>query len=545
MNLLLHHLRKDLRCVRWAILYTWLLSASVLWFPFVPLEERCEQLKWLWLSRYSSWFMLCLIVGRLIQLDAPLREGAFIRTRPAFLSDMIRSKCLVILMLIVPMALFECLMLLLIGLRPGAMEMLLVFAENLLVLAATAAIGMAMALRVDSAGKFNGSVVAWGGILFIGWIAFTWFKSSYERSGKPEWSYTLEYLKISRLLMIQVVALIGAVIGIVIFIRSNRRETLTKALAITALCAIAALLFWPLNFVKTFAPPAREAPQSEWPDQSKLKFTFEKKWVGGNNNKKSVLYCADGGYDNVLYRRIDAYGSLMGLTGDWEAAYDSSYQSLLTLSNGKSFSKSHKAWTGLSRQSILPQLGIPIPYTIVGKQIRQFALTEFKLEDAAGALTGAKLNGTMQIHLKRPVILARMPLRKGTSTVVDGHHITINDVANSGDEVHFNFVTQTHMVQLQGGWQTLSTDRFNYAVIHAARKEFLDHPGVGGSNLRSGHYSVRNERITGNLLDIHRKEKPIPPDWLDGAELLITGDENGGSFSQSFDFPNINLSNER
>lgn len=542
MNLLLHHLRKDLRFARWMILFTLVLASGALWFSSVPLEERAEQIKWLYLSRYGSWLLALLTAGNLIQLDAPFREGGYLKTRPAPRSTVFLSKMIAVLILIVPLAMIECLLLILLDLKPGATNLLLVFAENLLTLAMVCSVSMAMSIGKKSAAKFNASVIAWIGIWVIGSIAFIWCKDTYFRTEIPEWSDTLGYLLASRSLMAQIVALTSAVIGIVLFVRSGRRETISKSLAITAVCAIATLLFWPHNFVKTFVPPAREAPKNEWPDPAKLKFTFEEKWVGGD--KRSVLICVDGGYNGVLYRSIDAYGSVTGLTGGWKAAYDNSYQSLLTLSNGKTFSRNRKARAGLNWQAILPQLGIPNRYANDGKQIRQFPLTEFKLEDAADALTGAKLSGTMQIHLKRPLILARIPLQKGASSVIDGSHFAITDVVNSGDEIHVNFVTQTHMVHLHGGRQMTRANRFNYAVIHAERREFLDHAGAGGSNLRSGHYSVLNERISGKLLDGH-KEKSFPPDWIDGAEFLIIGEENGGSFSQSFDFPNINLSNER
>ena len=75
MNLLLHHLRKDLRFARWLILITLVLAAGVLWFPCVPLEERTEPIKWLYLSRYGIWLLTLLTAGHLIQLDAPLRES--------------------------------------------------------------------------------------------------------------------------------------------------------------------------------------------------------------------------------------------------------------------------------------------------------------------------------------------------------------------------------------------------------------------------------------------------------------------------------------
>jgi hypothetical protein len=150
----------------------------------------------------------------------------------------------------------------------------------------------------------------------------------------------------------------------------------------------------------------------------------------------------------------------------------------------------------------------------------------------------------MHIHLKRPVILAKIPLRKGAKAVVDGRLITITDVENPGNEISYNLVTETHMVHLHGGWQKIWTNRFEYVVIHATRREALYRQGSGQSNLRTGHHSIQKEDGQGKLMKQH-KELPIPPDWTDGAELLVIGEENGGSFSQSFDFPNINLSDQR
>jgi hypothetical protein len=81
-------------------------------------------------------------------------------------------------------------------------------------------------------------------------------------------------------------------------------------------------------------------------------------------------------------------------------------------------------------------------------------------------------------------------------------------------------------------------------VINAARGEYLEDNGGGESNPHSGHLSVRNLDFSKAIYPQH-KRKEIPPNWLDGAELLIVGEEHGGGFSQSFDFQNINLSNDR
>ena len=541
MNLLLHHLRKDLRFARWMMLAALFVSAVILWFPNVPLAERTRQIQWLWLARYGGWLLAFLTAGHLIQLDAPLREGAFFRTRPVPLATLIPPKCLVVLILIVPMAMIECLMLLLMGLRPGATELLLVFAENLLVLAAVAAIGMAMALREDSARKFNASVVGWGGILLIGWIAFAWFQSSHQRSEKPEWSYTLEYLKTSRLLMAQVVALTGAVVGIALFARSGRRETISKSLAITALCALATLFCWPLNFVKAFAPPHREAPRNEWPDQTKLKFAFE----ADRNYQSIITFNGDGGYNDVTYRPIYGNGRLTGLTDGWRPSFDTSYESELKLSNGKTLSSHREAWARLGPQVIIPMLGIPGPYGTDDKQSTGFQLAEFKLQDAVGAMTGAHLKGTMQIPLKRPVILARMPFRQGASIQLGNQRIDLTKVETNLDEITYTIVQQKPLINLRGAWFNQDGGVVDFIVIHAARKEFLYKGSASTGNNTSDHYAIELMDFTEPVWHSDYGKHPIPPDWIAGAELLIIGDENGGSFSQSFDFPNIKLSNDR
>ena len=541
MNLLLHHLRKDLRHSRWLILITLLVSAGILWFPSVPLEARVEQINWLSLARYGSWLLALLTAGHLIQLDAPLRESGYLRTRPAPRATVLLSKMIAVFFLIVPLAMVECLFLVLLDLKPGVTTLILVFTENLLMLAMICSVGMALSIRQESAARFNASVVAWIGVGVIGWIAFTWCKSAYSRTEKPEWSYTIEYLETSRLLMAQVVALIGAVTGIVLFVSSGHRDTITKSLAITALCALATLFFWPLNFVKAFAPSDREAPKNEWPDQAKLKFAFEE-----NRNFKSIItYHGDGGYNDVTYRPIDGNARLTGLTDGWQPLSQTSYESELTLSNGKILSSRREAWASLGSRVIIPTLGIPSPYGNNEEQSSSFQLAEFKLQDAVGAMTGAHLKGTMEIPLKRPVILARIPFRQGASIQLGNQRIDLTKVETSLDEINFTIIQQKPLINLRGAWFNHDGGVVDFLVIHPGRKEFL-YEG-GGSNRRdtSGHYAIETKELTQPIWQADFRKHPIPPDWTDGAELLIVGDENGGSFSQAFDFPNIKLSNER
>jgi hypothetical protein len=101
------------------------------------------------------------------------------------------------------------------------------------------------------------------------------------------------------------------------------------------------------------------------------------------------------------------------------------------------------------------------------------------------------------------------------------------------------------MIKLQGGWQKIWTHRFNYAVINMQRREFLTAKNSGENNLEAGHFSLQSLNFSASIWNKRHDRTPIPPDWLDGAELLIIGEENGGSFSQDFDFQNINLGDER
>jgi len=547
MNHIVLFFRKDLRLMRWPILLLATEALGVmLWYSMLPIEKRVAQIAVLPFWRFVIWAACFLIIGGLTQRDAPLREGAFFRTKPVALSTVLRSKCLMALFIVVLFAAIETVSLLMLGLKPGVLDFLLIFIEELLVLSALGAVSMALAMREQTAGKYFSSVAGWGGILLVGWIAFSWFKSSYFRNEKPDWSYDLEYLKLSRLLTAQFVLMAGAIIGILLFSHSRRRESISRSLALTTVCAIATLFCWPVNFVKIFAPALREAPKNEWPDQTKLKFAFEEQTSGRDEKKSIFAFNGDSGYNDVSYRKIQANARLTGLTGGWQPGYDNSYQSVLTLSNGTVFSGNHQAWGSLGWQDLLRRLGIPCPgYTDPAKQFHQFALSEFKLEDAGGAMTGAKLKGTMQIPLKRAVVLSRLPFRKGASTRIGQQLIEISRIDCLGDRINYVVATQSALIQLRGGNFVNNLNRLEFLVVNAGRGEFLFKGSQSGRSGPAGHYSLETLTFSESIWNKGYKEMPIPPDWTAGAELLVIGDENGGSFSQDFNFVNINLSNER
>ena len=534
MNLLLHHFRKDLRHTRWLILATLMVTAVVLWYPSAPLEERAVQINWLWMiSHYGGGLMLLLTSGHLIQLDAPLREGAFFRTRPVPLATLIPSKCLVILMLIVPMAMCESLMLLVVGLRPGALELLLVATENLWVLAAIAAIGMAIALRVDSVRKFNACVIGWGAILSIGWIAFTWFRSSHQRTEKPDWGFTLEYLKISRLLMAQLVTLAGTIIGIVRFARSPRRETITQSLALTAVCATATWFFWPLNFVKTCVPALREAPKNEWPDPAKLKIIIDPSKFQPSKFNKNIS-----GYNGFTYCAISSFYDIKGLPADWFPNAANGYRSEIVLADGRVIKRYRESFGPVQPAAIQHQLKIADPAIVY--RVWQAELADFKPQPYVGSLTGARLKGEILLQLNRPVILARAPFKEGLSLRVPHRQIQIPKIEVIGDELRWTQLEVSSSCSLRGGATRLSEDCISCLIIQQDRGEFIVSYGGSGGNT-AGHCYFQTMDFQG-VINPMGKKKPITPEWLAGAEFLVIGQEYGGTITQSFDFSDVNLS---
>jgi hypothetical protein len=79
-------------------------------------------------------------------------------------------------------------------------------------------------------------------------------------------------------------------------------------------------------------------------------------------------------------------------------------------------------------------------------------------------------------------------------------------------------------------------------AIHHERGEFLKSQSRGTSNLSTTHYAlIRMDHEENIWLESGRDNQPIPPGWLDGAELIITGDEYGGTLTREFRLENLNL----
>ncbi|TAG09320.1 MAG: ABC transporter permease [Verrucomicrobia bacterium] len=548
MNLLFHHVCKDLRHSRWLIVLTWLTAACILWLPASLVEKRVEVMQWLPYISCGAWVLVFLTAGRIVQLDAPRRDTAFLRSRPFSSSDWLASKLSSCLILILPMALLQVAMVLVTGLRPEFIDLLLIFFEEMLAFCVVMTLALAIATRSKTYSNFIGTTMV---IFFAAYIIFVMYmiaEKQLARTTKSEWSYDNEYLKLSRLLITQVIAVLGLAGGLFLCMRARRPERLAAVISSTVMIAALAWFFWPLNFVKTFTRPEATAPRSEWPDLSKLKLSFREQESWSQKKAGSVparFSFSDGVYNDTTYRRISGHTQLDGLPEEW-FAFPNSFEYELSLTNGKTFSGRYTASAGLWELMALPLVGMALPWDKSTNPLCDVELAEFPLPKAADAMTGAKLRGNVHVPFKRPVILGRLPLRAAASTKIGNRHISITEVERNDMEIRYKLAIEQLRVLTRGDWYSESHRRIEFLAVNVAKREFLRQGSAESSGRSFGHYSLQFLDFSQTIHRDLTKEHDggiIPEDWLNGAELLIVGDEFGGTLSQSFDFSEVTLSN--
>lgn len=544
MNLSFHLLRKDFKYARFWILATWVVAAMALLFPLLSIEKRGDLAAWLVAFRYGSWLLLFLTVSHVVLLDAPARDSAFFRTLPISFSAWLRSKLLFVLILVLPMALVQSVMLIALGIAPQLGGLVLLFAEDFLSHSVVAGLAMAMAARKPNHARFYASVMIWVGVGIFGIFVFGSIQESSVK--KEKWSYSSQYLTMSRFLVVQLWLVIGILAGLMAFSRNRRVGTIGAALVVTLVGSGFVMKFWPVNFVEAMAIPEAEAPRSEWPDTDEMKLEFVEQNFG--KRKKSMFSSGDGGYNGTTYRRIIVNSKLTGLAEGWFAS-SNGYNAELKLSNGKSILTSEQPMGSINEKLLLPSLGIPSAMDVSANyELSAVDIAEFALPDAAEAMEDAKIRGEVIIPFKRPIILARLPLKAGESVKVGNCRYQIISATQIGDEISFKLSLEFPLVKASGGYHSNHHGNTEFLVINQKKRNYLQSGGSGSSGATLGHYGAQHMDFDMSIWEDWSKGEPTKPDttgWLDDAELLIVGEESGGTFTHAFDFSGISLSNPR
>ncbi|MGJ8642329.1 MAG: hypothetical protein ACSHX9_02880 [Luteolibacter sp.] len=514
--------------------------------PLVSVENRFGMTMWLVAFRYGSWLLLFLTVAHVVLLDAPARDSAFFRTLPISFPKWLRSKLLFCLVLISPMAVVQGVMIIALGIAPGLIGLVLLFAEDFLAHALVAGLAVTMAARKPNHAKFYASVMICVGVIIAGMFISAAVQEQMHSARKVEWSYSSQFLTQSRFIVVQVLAFVGLLAGLILFSRSRNIWTLGMGLLGILLVSVLTMKFWPVNFVEMMAKSEAEAPRSEWPDVDQMPFEFVETQVGRRN--RSMFSSSDGGYNSTTYRTIRVNSELAGLPEGWYA-HTNGYKSEIELSDERSIYSSDQAGGALHEETILPELGIPSSRNRRA-EINRLTLNigEFAMPDASGATENAKIRGEVEVPFKRPVILTRIPLKAGESVNVGGSRYQIVSVSQEGDTIRLEILHEYGSISVRGGSKSAFRWKVNFLAINEERRSFLDCGGSGSSGTHVGHYGAQYLKLGMNIWSDWSDDdrtKPKSTGWLDGAELLILGEEYGGKITKKFDFSDISLSNPR
>jgi hypothetical protein len=543
MNLIFQLLRKDLRSALVGFAITWVATASMFSLVFMPAELRLAMMNLMALLPYVICLFVFVTVANLILLDSQVRESGFLRTRPVGLKTILLSKGLVVLLLIIPVALAHCLLPVAMGLPFTAVEMLMAFAQTLATLAAAALTAMVMASRHPSSGELYKSMALLAIGLLIIWGVYGWLTSVSPTTQSREWSFEDSSLRSSRVLAMELFWGLGMLISLLVFARSRRPESLVLGMGGSVAVILVIWLAWSVNFVQAFVPPLREAPISEWPNKDQVEFAFEPERRAQGRFESFTVSEGSGPWGR--HRMLSAYHRL-NTPPAWYAG-PNGFESDLKLSNGTSVHSIVKHSGGNVRTSyFLSQLGVEdLPKG--SQEDRQATLARFPLDQAEGALTGASVKGKLEFPLQRAVLLARIPFADGQSARVDGKRITIAKVRSYAGSISFVTIHEYPFLQLRNGYGGAHTNRLTEVVVNVGKGQYLkSQNGGGGGPPPLGAYGIRQNRYNRcMILFLNGDSMPVPSDWMEGAELLILGQESGGVYTQSFDFSGVDLRNGR
>ncbi|MEO8614692.1 MAG: hypothetical protein ABI600_06090 [Luteolibacter sp.] len=537
MNLLLHHLRKDFGYLRWWMIGTWIIAGCMLLWPLIPRESRANYTHWVSLVSLAKYVMVSVTVWRLIQLDAPKRDKAFFQTKPTSLTTVLRSKLLVIITLIVPLALMECLFAGLLGLHPGIPDQILIFSEALLSFLFISLLLLAVATLKASPSlwhrRFVGTVVA----IFVGYFTYRLFH--------PDCGISYRNLSSSRSLMAQFIGTVGILLGLLFTKSSQSPQALHKVLEVSILSALAAWFFWPVDFVGRLTPMPAQAAIAEQPtrDSFKIKFT------ASDENLHDGMYFdrSPYGIDSRPSLRINARYRLSGLPEGWwpsigngyssEAVFksDSPVMSYRELSPNKLFAKTIFRKIGIMRKS-------------ANETIHLLTLARIDMAENQDATKISSLRGSVEFSLARPVVLARQALVQCRSFPIPGQSVTITKVRSSSERIDYSLELTGIKLRLRGGDTAINLNPIQFLVINRKRNEYLEPGSMGSRSEFLGNYQFSTldfSCVVRTLSEDDSQVGVIASDWLADAELLIVGSEHGGTFSQGFEFSNIDLSRKQ
>lgn len=535
-GLMWHLVRKDFRYARLWIGLTWLVAAMPIGGRFLASStQQYDVWNWVFCLQVLAGVLIALSTVRLVQLDTFVTSSAFIRTRPVSQGAIITAKLLVVIAgLILPVTLLRMAQIATLGLGVSAADYLLLFSEIILMLCAVTFTAMIPALFTRNIGNFMLVAIGCGLVYAAG--LFLW--NALNPMGEPAFQYVeKEQLRISRMVMVQLLATMGALAVIFTYARRCSWKRATTVLIIAGLGIALARAFWPLNFVQYLGECDLSVQSTQRPDLSKVNLQFEipRGWGGRNP------WFEGGGYNGVNYQNIVAFTKCTGLSLPWYPV-QRGYESTLALSNGHIMARKDSMPPWVHFERLLMAMKIPLGYDIPADQVVKLTLHQYKELDAVDAIKNAELNGTATVEIRRAVVLSALPLQEGASFTSGRDRFTIRKVRYTQEELEITAIRERIHFTLRGG-QHLTSPRIESKLINEEKREHSRFTS-SGSGLRGSAANYRLDQMEVKYEPAREGNSKIKftDEWIKGAHFYFATSESGGVVTFPFHLKPLDLS---
>ncbi|MDD5351524.1 MAG: hypothetical protein PHQ12_15030 [Chthoniobacteraceae bacterium] len=526
--MLLHLLKKDFVHLRLWLALTWAAWGLLLLHPFLGADSIFRSTAWLLLVNGAGWMMTLLTLARLIHLDPLAGSDQFLAVRPVSRGMLIGSKLLFMgMFLLLPLFVIRVLHIALLRLDLSATDYLLLIPGLLLPLTAAHLLFLLPSVFTR---RTAGTVLVLVGVAILGFFLVLGANRTAAAGGapvQPEWIH----LTASRFYIVLAV-FIGCAAWAIVRFATTRRWVHPALAAISAIAlSLAAMRYWPVNFVHALNPKSLAAPAAEQPDEGVLKLVPTR---AINNGKAWATTHQD---NNVRIETVAAPLQLEGLGTPWFSRQDA-FHSTARFENG-STRESHGApyWspeeTEPLRDAAAGMLGFSVPEDILRGFVERLDahLDVFRMhadawDQAKTQSPLASIEGQATLTLARPKVLHVLPLRPGASATNRHTRYTIRQVSQYPERVTLKITIESARVPLRGEITSEQARDTLFLVANPTSRTFFLTGGGSGNSGGVGFYSLSEKTFSVDC--------PSPGNAIEQLRLYIITAETARQVSLPF-----------
>ncbi len=393
--------------------------------------------------------------------------------------------------------------------------------------------------------KLPAIVAAIIGCCVLGGMAAAFLYDHWYFSSEP-WRLDFRVVNSRFLVFYMGITATAAVVAIFRYRCKSRGVAPTLLVAGLAL-SVVAWFFWPWDMSVPFTdlPAWRHAP--ELPQAMRDGITFTPTGEEGKGNNLVEQMGELKGKDwNVVIHSV----SLEGVQPPWFATMVD-YHAVATLKSGRTIRSSYEDTNGhgqvgglgdaLRKQVLGLDSSKGIKWNEGGFEIFNYARNDYINED----LKKVSIKGVLTLEIRKVVLVKTLPFKAGGTVDFPRRHFMLEKAATTPDGLEYGITMNGVKSALRGdergldGWRMFSLLLFN----RGEEARF----GSGGSGAGAGdgifsHLDTMNGHFhDGHLIGDWRREKPLPPDWADRAEIAFFTTELCGRIDLPYEIKSFDL----